>query len=98
MAGTFTKNIIAGGEDNKEILTTTSKNKAEEELTFEDRARLSAAGLLMEFGEEGEALFESLFSSDDDDDKLTFSERYAKNLKENQKALKDARGKDGSLK
>ena len=98
MAGTFTKNIIAGGEDNKEILTTTSKNKAEEELTFEDRARLSAAGLLMEFGEEGEALFESLFSSDDDDDKLTFSERYAKNLKENQKALKDARSKEGSLK
>jgi len=97
MAGIFTKQVIAGGEDNTEIVTTKAKNLAEKELTNEDRIRLSASGLLMDFADEGEALFESLLPSGEDD-KSTFSERYAKNLKENQKLLAKARDKDGSLK
>lgn len=96
MSGSITKSIVAKGNKNSDIITTDDKVKAEKELTTEDKVRLGAAGLLMDFADEGEAFFESLFA--DDGDKSTFSERYAKNLKENQKALKDARGKEGSLK
>ena len=84
MSGSITKQIIAKGNKNPDIVTTDDKVKAEKELTTEDKVRLGAAGLLMDFADEGEAFFESLFG--DDDDKSTFSERYAKNLKENQKA------------
>ena len=77
------------------VVTSEQKTKAEKELSTEDKVRLGAAGLLMDFADEGEAFLESIFSGGSD---LPFSERYAKNLKENQQALKSARSKDGSLK
>lgn len=84
---------IRKGESN--VVTSEQKTKAEKELSTEDKVRLGAAGLLMDFADEGEAFLESIFSGGSD---LPFSERYAKNLKENQQALKDARSKEGSLK
>ena len=62
MSGSITKQIIAKGKKNPDIVTTDDKVKAEKELTTEDKVRLGAAGLLMDFADEGEAFFESLFS------------------------------------
>jgi len=84
---------VRKGESN--VVTSDQKTKAEKELSTEDKIRLGAAGLLMDFADEGEAFLESMFSGDSD---LPFSERYKKNLIENQEALKSARSKDGSLK
>ena len=61
MSGKLSKQIVAKGSNNTDIVTTDDKIKAEKELTAEDRIRLSASGLLMDFADEGEAFFESLF-------------------------------------
>lgn len=77
------------------VVTSEQKTETAKKLTTEDKIRLGASGLLMDFADEGEAFLESMFSGDSD---LPFSERYKKNLIENQEALKSARSKDGSLK
>ena len=94
--GSISDKIIKKGANNKDIITSDAKEKASKELSGEDRARLIASGLLMDFADEGEAFLESLFSSGDED--LSFTERYQKHLAENQEALESARGKEGSLK
>jgi hypothetical protein len=94
--GSISDRIIEKGSKNKDIITSDAKEKASKELSAEDRARLIASGMLMDWADEGEAFLEALFSSGDEN--LSFAERYKKHLLENQEALESARGKEGSLK
>ena len=64
-------------------------------LDFRDKIRLISAGLLMDFGDEAESLYDTIVSPADG---KTFSQRYAEHLERNQRELAQARDKDGSLK
>tara|TARA_R100000655_G_scaffold54980_1_gene92962 strand:- start:91 stop:2190 length:2100 start_codon:yes stop_codon:yes gene_type:complete len=93
--GKFTNQGISKESNNTDVVTAEEKEKLVKDLTGADRSRLIASGLLMDFADEGEAFIESLFSGGSN---LSFTERYKKNLKENQEALAEAREKEGSLK
>jgi hypothetical protein len=93
--GKLTNKVTNTGDNTTAIVTSAQKQEMVKKLTGGDKARLVASGVLMDLADEGEAFLESLFSGGSN---LSFSERYRKNLAENQEALESARGKEGSLK